>query len=96
MSTTNFDYDDAKQTLVKIEQVTDKLIKVLNDMNNVIEDNINDSSVWSGDAANSYKRKWEQFYNDSKNSFINSFESQSVNLKTALDNYKVWEQGNEK
>ncbi len=92
--TNTFNYDDAKQTVARINELTDQLNNILTNMNAIVDENVNNRSVWSGEAATSYKQKWDQFYNDNKENFINTFKIQSNNVSDAIDKYHAWEQQN--
>lgn len=91
---TNFNYDDAKNSVNKIESLTDELNRILNTMNGIVEDNVNNPTVWKGQSASSYKQKWDNFRDNNFNKFITAFKNQSVNVSNAIDEYHNWEQQN--
>ena len=49
-----------KNSVNKIESLTDELNRILNTMNGIVEDNVNNPTVWKGEAASSYKQKWDK------------------------------------
>ncbi len=94
MNTTNyFNYDEASAAIAEIDSLTDELQSLLNKMNAVVQDNINNPNVWKGDSSQSFMEKWNKFA-ESFPKFVETFKTQSANVKIALDNNRAWEQQN--
>lgn len=92
-TTTNFNYDEAQATVNNIESLADEISKILNSMNNIVEDNINNPTVWKGESAEGFKAKWHAFA-ESFPTFVSTFKTQSNNVRNAIESYHAWEQQN--
>lgn len=92
-TTTNFNYDDAQATVNNIQNLTDEINSILNAMNGIIDDNINNPSVWKGESSESFAAKWREF-SEAFPSFISAFTTQSNNVRNAIESYHMWEQEN--
>lgn len=91
---TKFIYEQASMTANNIENYTNNLISILNTLNETFNSNIGNDKVWSGEAASSLLARWNQFYENNYDFFINTFRVQNQNVKNAIEQYHVFEQNN--
>ncbi len=93
MNTNTFNYDIANSSISTIESLTDELQSVLNEMNAIIEENIDNPTVWKGESSAAFHQKWNTFA-EAFPSFVTAFRKQKDNVRVALETNRAWEQQN--
>jgi len=91
---TKFVYEQADTTAKDIDNYTNTLISTLNTLNETINSNIGNDKVWSGEAASSLLLRWNQFYENNYDFFVNTFKVQNQNVRDAIQQYHAFEQNN--
>lgn len=60
MAVREFNYEQAKSTMTKIQDEANKVKTYLNKCDSIINENVGVQNRWSGQRASDFKQKWEK------------------------------------
>lgn len=92
MATIRLEYDYAKAKANVMEDNANKIEKILNNLVDDMQKNINDST-WSGNAADNFKRVWNQSA-EKFSSFVQYMKSIQSKVQTASEEARFYDKSN--
>ena len=88
----NIEIDQLTKSLIQMKQLTERMARNLEKVNQVIEENINTGSgVWDSEQAALYKGRWETVMKEFP-MIIKTFQQQEADLEKFLENMKKVEE----
>ena len=88
MAVRSFNYEEAKNTMAKVQEEANKVKNYLNKCDSIIDENVGVENRWSGQRASEYKEKWKKAAAD-----FDSFVKLINEYATKIDeSYKVHKQ----
>lgn len=85
-----FNYSVLTDNSGKMKQTSENFAKNCGDMNNLINSDVGDRTIWYGDSAKRFTQEWEEFSKDFP-AYKQTFESQIETLNSAIDAYNTAE-----
>lgn len=64
MGDANFTIESVQEILSSINELKSNIERCLEDCNNEINMNVNESNGWKGNAASDYKARWDKAYSN--------------------------------
>ena len=85
-------FTELDKSLLNLKELTDKINKNLNDVNNLIKEHINTGSgIWDSEMAKLYRERWDALMENMPD-IIKTFQQQETNLSTFIENMKKTEE----
>ena len=91
MAVRSFNYEEAKNTMKKVQDEAQKVKTYLNKCDSIINDNVGVKNRWSGERATNFKQKWEKASAEF-NSFVQLINKYATKID---DSYRVHKQFDE-
>ena len=88
----NIEFDPLEKSLLQIKQLTERMAKNLEKVNQVVNENINTGDgIWDSEQASLYRTKWEVAMKEFP-IILKTFQQQEANLENFLENMKKVEE----
>lgn len=91
MAVRSFNYEEAKNTMSKIQEEASKVKSYLNKCDAIINENVGVENRWSGQRASEFKQKWQKAAQDF-NSFVELINAYATKID---ESYKIHKQFDE-
>ena len=91
MAVRSFNYEEAKSTMIKIQDEAKKIDNYLKKCDAIIDENVGVENRWSGQRASEYKGKWKKAAADF-NSFVQLINSYATKIDESYKTHKQFDE----
>ena len=88
-----FVFADIDNAYNKLDQDSQDLTKLINELDSLVADNVGNVKTWSSESAQEFLGRWRTF-SEKFPTYINNFQHQCTIVKTAADAYRSAEGSN--
>ena len=91
MAVRNFEYAEAKATMVDIQRKADEVKKYLAKCQSIIDENVGVKNRWSGERATKFKERWNRT-SENFNIFVDMINQYANKIDESYKQHRAYEE----